>query len=177
MNKAALTGGTTHHELLTTVERRAVEIMGRLRSGESISCTTLGEQLWPTRRSGTCPCARPAGSVLHRLRRLGLVIRVIGEYRDEYSLTRLGRAIYKKPYVEDRLSRCQRRLLLAMEPGRIYTRATDPCRMIRSCTIRVLRRLGIIERVVGTVEWSYRLTPAGEAARASLRTPKQPDEV
>ena len=59
---------------VSEIELRAIAL---LRKHGPMTCATLGSLLWPEIRRGNCSCpmARPAGSLLHRLRKRGLVER------------------------------------------------------------------------------------------------------
>jgi hypothetical protein len=58
---------------LTAVEERAVAILAR----GPTTCARLGDELWGRNAAGNCSCpwARPAGALLKRLVRAGVVRR------------------------------------------------------------------------------------------------------
>jgi hypothetical protein len=69
---------------LGEADKRALAI---LRRGGAMTCARLGEALWGRTGKGNCSCpwARPAGKLLHRLRRLGLVRREATEHHTLWS--------------------------------------------------------------------------------------------
>jgi hypothetical protein len=64
--------------MLRPTDRRALVI---LKKRGRMTCARLGEELWGRAMgSSSCPFARPAGRVLHRLLSLGLVYRESGSH-------------------------------------------------------------------------------------------------
>ena len=57
-----------------TLSKTDSDVLSRLASLGPQSCTEIGEHVWGGKRNRQC-YARPAGRVLHRLKRAGLVDR------------------------------------------------------------------------------------------------------
>ena len=74
---------------LTAIEQRAVDILAR----GPTTCARLGDALWGRRRSGNCSCpwARPAGALLKRLVKQGVVRRAPDKHATLYELVRRPR--------------------------------------------------------------------------------------
>lgn len=76
---------------LSDTEFKALRAFNR--SKDPMTCNELGWELWGERRlggGGSNPFSRPAGRVLHRLLRRGLVFRKWNNNRLEWSTTLLG---------------------------------------------------------------------------------------
>jgi hypothetical protein len=74
-------------EPLSDVEQRAVDALA---SGPQ-TCANLGSALWGERPVGSncsCPWARPAGAVLKRLLKRGIVCRVPDKHHTLYGLVK-----------------------------------------------------------------------------------------
>lgn len=74
-----------------SAEERALKLLAR----GPMSCASLGDALWSTRKSAgncSCPYARPAGALIKRLRARGLVEHGYDVDHFVYQLTASGRA-------------------------------------------------------------------------------------
>lgn len=80
---------------MTEIEKRALVILAR----GPTTCAVLGSELWANAHPGagncSCPFARPAGSLIKKLRARGLVERHYPDRRDPrtlYTVTEAGMA-------------------------------------------------------------------------------------
>jgi hypothetical protein len=74
---ALLGGGEELFGVYPTLGEADQRALAILRERGPLPCSQLGEALWGRRGAGNCSCpwARPAGRLLHRLLKLGLVHR------------------------------------------------------------------------------------------------------
>jgi hypothetical protein len=72
-----------HRATSEDLEGRALEY---LRKHGPVSCASLGDVLWgkPGRGNCSCPWARPAGALLHRMLKRNLVTRRVATYGTEW---------------------------------------------------------------------------------------------
>ena len=76
---------------ITDTERKALELLRQMRS---LTCTELGEEMWGTRYRVQQAYARPAGKVLHGLKRRGLVDKFPCKHCIYWRLTTKGRNLW-----------------------------------------------------------------------------------
>lgn len=67
---------------LSDIERKAIAFLA---SGRGRTCNEVGEHLWGEQgyhgSACSCPFARPAGRLLHKLKRLGKATQIFGKDR------------------------------------------------------------------------------------------------
>lgn len=84
---------------------REIDALRSLMKYGPMTCANLGEEIWiggrgggyrplSIYRGGTCPYARPAGRIVHRLERLGLADRKYDGHRTLYRVTPYGEEEY-----------------------------------------------------------------------------------